>query len=82
MCLSVQQEIVDETDIYEDVNTGLRRGGPRVDVANFLAMFEHKLNHFQVWISSSSHAQHCPTPKQSQSQLLLRCMSQNLGSCS
>lgn len=44
----LQQEIVDETDIYEDVNTGLRRGGPRVDVANFLAMFEHKLNHFQV----------------------------------
>lgn len=44
----MQQEIVDETDIFEDVNTGLRRGGPRVDVANFLAMFEHKLNHFQV----------------------------------
>ena len=44
----MKQEIVDETDIYEDVNTGLRRGGPRVDVANFLAMFEHKLNHFQV----------------------------------
>ncbi len=44
----MQQEIVEETDIFEDVNTGLRRGGPRVDVANFLAMFEHKLNHFQV----------------------------------
>ena len=44
----LQQEIVDETDIYEDVNTGLRRGGQRVDVANLLAMFEHKLNHLQV----------------------------------
>lgn len=46
--LSVQQEIVDETDIFEDVNTGLRRCGQRVDVANFLAMFEHKLHHLQV----------------------------------
>ena len=45
---------MDETDIFEDVNTGLRRGGPRVDVANFLAMFEHKLNHFQVELSPPS----------------------------
>ena len=47
----LQQEIVDETDIYEDVNTGLRRGGQRVDVANLLAMFEHKLNHLQVGLA-------------------------------
>lgn len=52
MC-HVQQEIVDETDIFEDVNAGVRRGGQRVDVANFLAMFEHKLNHLQVIFSSS-----------------------------
>ena len=40
---------MDETDIYEDVNANvLRRGGTRVDVATFLTMFEHKLNHLQV----------------------------------
>lgn len=55
---AMQQEIVDETDIFEDVNTGLRRGGPRVDVANFLAMFEHKLNHLQACHASCSHKQY------------------------
>lgn len=44
----LQQEIVDETDIFEDVNAGVRRRGQRVDVANMLAMFEHKLNHLQA----------------------------------
>jgi len=48
----MQQEIWDETDIEigvgADGSTGLRRGGPRVDVANFLATLEHKLNHSQV----------------------------------
>ena len=44
----MQQEIVDETDIYEDMNTGSRRNVQRADVANFLAMFEHKLHHSQV----------------------------------
>ncbi|BDA50022.1 Metal transporter CNNM4 [Coccomyxa sp. Obi] len=41
----IQAEIVDETDIYEDVNRRvLRRGGTRADVATFLTMFEHKLH--------------------------------------
>lgn len=41
----MQAEIVDETDIYEDVNRRvLRRGGARADVATFLTMFEHKLH--------------------------------------
>jgi hypothetical protein len=46
----MQQEIWDETDIEIGVDTitGVRRGGPRVDVANFLATLEHKLNHSQV----------------------------------
>lgn len=41
-----QAEIVDETDIYEDVNRRvLRRGGTdRADVATYLTMFEHKLH--------------------------------------
>lgn len=43
--IPVQAEIVDETDIYEDVNRRvLRRGGTRADVATFLTMFEHKLH--------------------------------------
>ncbi|EIE23075.1 DUF21-domain-containing protein, partial [Coccomyxa subellipsoidea C-169] len=41
----IQAEIVDETDIYEDVNRRvLRRGGTRADVATYLTMFEHKLH--------------------------------------
>ena len=48
----MQQEIWDETDQEVgpgvDGSTGQRRGGPRVDVANFLATLEHKLNHSQV----------------------------------
>ena len=44
MALHAQAEIVDESDIYEDVDRRvLRRGGARADVAAFLAMFEHKL---------------------------------------
>jgi len=43
--LLAQAEIVDETDIYEDVNRRvLRRGGARADVATYLTMFEHKLH--------------------------------------
>lgn len=35
----LQEEIVDETDIYEDVDRRvLRRGGNRVDIASFLTM--------------------------------------------
>lgn len=54
----MQQEIVDETDVFEDVNAGVRvrRGTQRVDVANFLAMFEHKLNHLQVGLPTPSRA--------------------------
>ena len=34
-----QAEIIDETDVYEDVNHRvLRRGGARADVATFLTM--------------------------------------------
>ncbi len=35
-----QEEIVDETDIYEDVDRRvLRRGGNRVDIASFLTLW-------------------------------------------
>ena len=44
----MQQEIVDETDHYEDMNTLSRGNVQRAGVANFLAMFEHKLLHSQV----------------------------------
>ncbi|KAK9793438.1 hypothetical protein WJX73_001824 [Symbiochloris irregularis] len=45
----IQAEIVDETDVYENVNTRLpRQVAARVDVATFMMMFEHKLRHQQV----------------------------------
>ena len=47
-----QAEIVDETDVYEDVERQvLRQRGQRADVAHYLAMFEHKL-HQSVMLSS------------------------------
>ena len=47
-----QAEIVDETDVYEDVERQvLRQRGQRADVAHYLAMFEHKL-HQSIALSS------------------------------
>ena len=44
-CLHVQAEILDESDIYEDVNRRLiRRDRERADIASYLAMFDHKLH--------------------------------------
>ncbi len=41
----MQAEILDESDIYEDVNRRLiRRDRERADVASYLAMFDHKLH--------------------------------------
>ena len=41
----LQAEILDESDIYEDVNRRLlRRDRERADIASYLAMFEHKLH--------------------------------------
>ncbi|KAK9814494.1 hypothetical protein WJX72_006765 [[Myrmecia] bisecta] len=40
----IQAEIVDETDIFEDVDKQVpRRGGTRVDIARYLCLFDHKL---------------------------------------
>ena len=42
----VQAEIVDETDIFEDVERRVpRQVAARADVANFMTLFEHKLRH-------------------------------------
>ncbi len=42
MHVRAQAEIIDETDVYEDVNRRvLRRGGARADVATFLTMCAH-----------------------------------------
>ena len=42
---NVQAEILDESDIYEDVNRRvIRRDRERADIASYLAMFEHKLH--------------------------------------
>lgn len=41
----MQAEILDESDIYEDVNRRvIRRDRERADIASYLAMFEHKLH--------------------------------------
>ena len=43
--MRLQAEILDESDIYEDVNRRLlRRDRERADIASYLAMFEHKLH--------------------------------------
>jgi len=43
--LHMQAEILDESDIYEDVNRRLiRRDRERADIASYLAMFDHKLH--------------------------------------
>ena len=43
--MHVQAEILDESDIYEDVNRRLlRRDRERADIASYLAMFDHKLH--------------------------------------
>ena len=48
----LQAEIVDESDIYVDVERQvLRQRGQRADVAHYLAMFEHKL-HQSIMLSS------------------------------
>ena len=52
-----QAEIVDETDIYEDVNARVpRQVAARVDLATFMMMFEHKLSHQQVLSSAEVQA--------------------------
>lgn len=41
----MQAKILDESDIYEDVNRRLiRRDRERADIASYLAMFDHKLH--------------------------------------
>ena len=43
--MQTQAEILDESDIYEDVNRRLvRRDRERADTASYLAMFDHKLH--------------------------------------
>ena len=52
-----QAEIVDETDVYENVNTRVpRQVAARVDLADFMMMFEHKLSHQQLLSSAEVQA--------------------------
>lgn len=49
----LQAEIVDETDIYEDVERRVpRQVAARADMATLMTMFEHKLRH-QRFLSMS-----------------------------